>query len=1055
MNVEDWLGKDNALGIEIWNKKYRNGDESFDAWLDRVSGGKDEVKQLILQKKFLFGGRILANRGVKDRKYTLSNCYCLSPPEDSIESIFETAGKLARTFSYGGGVGIDLSKLAPRGAKVNNSAGESTGAVSFTDLYSMVTGLIGQQGRRGALMLSLSCDHPDLEEFINLKTDLNRVTKANVSVRASNHFMHCVKYDLDYELYFKRDETDDEIVATVPARKIFQTLCDANYDYGEPGILFWDDIKRGSLMDKYDGFEFAGVNPSLVSGTKVLTKDGIFSIEDLQDKVFEVPNLDNEWSIARCFLSGRDKKVIKLTFSNGEVYEATPEHRWAVLKDNNWVKTFTSDLKVGDVFPYSHINSLEYGTIGDTDEGFLVGFLFGDGSITNRKDGRKQFGFTFGDSKIKDGIMDRILRILNVKFNIQLHPTLRNRGGKDWYECSTSAKNIREYMELIGVRDKHHLPDKFYTELSEDFRKGFVDGLFSADGGVDDDTLSFTTSNAEFMNEIRKYLMWYGISGSICTHNTLLNGKLFTSKVLKISKHNAINFRETFHISRQNISEKLNSFECKRNLQSWEKVTLVAIDEVEELHDVWDITVYDTTHCFRLNGVITGNCAEQPLPAGGSCLLGSMNLAEYVYAPGKFDIRGFETDVQIAVKALNEVLNEGLPLHPLQEQRDAVKKWKQIGLGIMGLGDMLVKMGIKYGSTESFELCDDIGKKMFRSALIASANLKKGHDDWDDALIRSDMYKYHFMDMELFYPNNSQLLTIAPTGSISTMIGVSGGIEPIFAKSFTRRTVSLSGKDEYHEVYPTVIKNLMDDLNVDIDHLPDYVVTSSDIPWFSRVVMQATWQKHIDASISSTINLPEYFPKDEIMDIYLTAWELGCKGLTIFRQGCKRDAILTTDVKSKDVEPSTLVGKKRKLMTGCGSLHCTVFFDSETGDLKEVFLNRGSDGGCMSYMNAMSRLASLSLRSGCTADEVINQLKSVSTCPSYAVRKATKGDTSKGSSCPMAVANALQEMCDEMKHKDDVKSSEKSGNPCPNCGSELQFSGGCNTCPNCGWSKCD
>ena len=712
MNVEDWLGKDNALGIEIWNKKYRNGDESFDAWLDRVSGGKDDVKRLILQKKFLFGGRILANRGVKDRKYTLSNCYCLSPPEDSIESIFETAGKLARTFSYGGGVGIDLSKLAPRGAKVNNSAGESTGAVSFTDLYSMVTGLIGQQGRRGALMLSLSCDHPDLEEFINLKTDLNRVTKANVSVRASNHFMHCVKYDLDYELYFKRDETDDEIVATVPARKIFQALCDANYDYGEPGILFWDTIENDCLLSKYNDFTLSGVNP----------------------------------------------------------------------------------------------------------------------------------------------------------------------------------------------------------------------------------------------------------------------------------------------------------------------------------------------------------CAEQPLPAGGSCLLGSMNLAEYVYAPGKFDIRGFETDVQIAVKALNEVLEEGLPLHPLQEQRDAVKKWKQIGLGIMGLGDMLVKMGIKYGSTESFELCDDIGKKMFRSALIASANLKKGHDDWDDALIRSDMYKYHFMDMELFYPNNSQLLTIAPTGSISTMIGVSGGIEPIFAKSFTRRTVSLSGKDEYHEVYPTVIKNLMDDLNVDIDHLPDYVVTSSDIPWFSRVVMQATWQKHIDASISSTINLPEYFPKDEIMEIYLTAWELGCKGLTIFRQGCKRDAILTTDVKSKDVEPSTLVGKKRKLMTGCGSLHCTAFFDSQTGELKETYLSKGSTGGCNNFMIGLSRLISLSARSGCSIDEIVDQLKSTGACPSYAVRKATKGDTSLGSCCPMAVGWALSDMYDEMQSE--IKGTPKPTavtikNPCPKCGAELEFSGGCNVCKSCGWTKCD
>ena len=160
MHVEDWLGRDNKLGIDIWKKKYRFDNESFDEWLDRVSGdGPDaqSIRQLILDKKFLFGGRILANRGLQKKgiKVTYSNCYVLSPPEDSIESIFETAGKLARTFSYGGGAGLDLSKLAPRGAKINNSAEASTGAVSFTDLFSMVTGLIGQKGRRGALMLSL------------------------------------------------------------------------------------------------------------------------------------------------------------------------------------------------------------------------------------------------------------------------------------------------------------------------------------------------------------------------------------------------------------------------------------------------------------------------------------------------------------------------------------------------------------------------------------------------------------------------------------------------------------------------------------------------------------------------------------------------------------------------------------------------------------------------------------------------------------------------------------------------------------------------------------
>ena len=150
MRVEEWLGAENQIGIDIWHKKYQNGNESFDEWLDRVSGGDKAIRSLIKEKKFLFGGRILANRGLNKNgeKVTYSNCYVIAPPEDSIESIFECASKLARTFSYGGGCGIDLGKLAPRGAKIHNTAKETSGAVSFMDLYSMVTGLIGQSGRR-------------------------------------------------------------------------------------------------------------------------------------------------------------------------------------------------------------------------------------------------------------------------------------------------------------------------------------------------------------------------------------------------------------------------------------------------------------------------------------------------------------------------------------------------------------------------------------------------------------------------------------------------------------------------------------------------------------------------------------------------------------------------------------------------------------------------------------------------------------------------------------------------------------------------------------------
>ena len=136
MTIEEWLGKDNHLGIDIWNNKYRNNGEDFEAWVNRITAGNPQAAELVRQKKFLFGGRILSNRGLEQegRKVSFSNCYVVTPPEDNIESIFDCAKKLARTYSYGGGCGVDISRLAPRGARINNAAKETSGAVSFMTL---------------------------------------------------------------------------------------------------------------------------------------------------------------------------------------------------------------------------------------------------------------------------------------------------------------------------------------------------------------------------------------------------------------------------------------------------------------------------------------------------------------------------------------------------------------------------------------------------------------------------------------------------------------------------------------------------------------------------------------------------------------------------------------------------------------------------------------------------------------------------------------------------------------------------------------------------------
>lgn len=747
MTVQEWLGTENQLGQDIWERKYRYENETFDEWINRVSGGNSEIANLIKEKKFLFGGRILANRGLenKGRKISLSNCYVIEPPEDNIESIFDCAKKLARTYSYGGGCGVDISKLSPRGAKVNNAAKETTGSVSFMDLYSMVTGLIGQAGRRGALMLSLSCEHPDLEEFIGIKSDLDRVTKANISIRITDKFMAAVKNKTPFTLSFTRLETGETITKEIDAYEMFHKMCEMNWDYAEPGMLFWDRINNWNLLSCDDEFEYAGTNP----------------------------------------------------------------------------------------------------------------------------------------------------------------------------------------------------------------------------------------------------------------------------------------------------------------------------------------------------------CAEEPLPAGGSCLLGSINLAEFACDTG-FDFESFKHCVKSSVIALNEVLDEGLPLHPLKEQRESVYDWRQIGLGIFGLADLLIKLGIKYGSPEAIDLCDMIGHTMADMAIKTSAVLAKEYGVYPkykpEAVEQSAFYSKNALGetkelVESFGLRNSQLLTIAPTGSLSTMIGVSGGIEPIFANYYTRKTESLKGHDEYYKVYTPIVKEYMEKHGLkDDSELPDYFVTAQTLDYKNRIYMQSIWQSHIDASISSTVNVPNDFTVEQVEGLYMTAWDAGLKGVTIFRDGCKRAGILTIKENVEDIveKPHRLergmiikaddncIGKKRTLRTGCGTLHCEAFFDPDNGQLLETYFSKGSSGGCNNFMIGLSRMISLAARGGIDVYSIVDQLKSSGTCPSYAVRTATKHDTSKGSSCPVAIGNALLEMYEEMMDEvgfSDIEEKELevitpkivpvSKAKCPQCGGELVFEGGCNTCKNCGWSKCD
>lgn len=733
MEINEWLNE-NQLSLDIFNKKYRNDGETLDNFFERVSHNYEPVKKLIQNKKFVFGGRILASRGISDRKVTYSNCYVITPPEDNLESIFETASKLAKTYSYGGGCGVDVSKLAPKGAAIHNAAKTTSGAISFMDFYSHVTGLIGQAGRRGALMLSIDCNHPDLEDFINLKTEADICTKANISVRISDEFMQAVVDDKEWTMDFCREEYGEHITKTKKAKELFKLLALRNWEWAEPGILYWDRIQNYNLLDN-TGFKYAGVNP----------------------------------------------------------------------------------------------------------------------------------------------------------------------------------------------------------------------------------------------------------------------------------------------------------------------------------------------------------CAEEPLPAGGSCLLGSLNLAEFVKNPFKknaaIDYDALEDAVHIAIVGLNQVLIEGLNLHPLEEQRNSVGDWRQIGLGTMGLGDMLIKMGIRYGSEESLKIIEEVYRTIAVESIRQSLELAKAHGCYKkcekEKLVESNFIKNLKLDETMLNDireyglYNSQLLTCAPTGSIGTMLDISTGVEPYFALQYTRKTQSLDGKDTFYKVNVKIVNDYIEATGANANELPEYFVTSADIAPIDRIKVQGALQKYIDASISSTINLPKEATVEDVYNIYLNAWKYGLKGVTVYRSGCKREGILTTDKKVDEIinakapkRPKNLEAdlhlvkaKGRQFIVLVGLLNGKPYevwafepnmnisvsphkgvitknskmhygFKSDILEIKDLQLKNDDI-----EEKAATLYASMLLRHGVNIKYII---------------KTTKKVDDNITSFTSALCRVLNKYVP----------AEVTGNKCPECGGDIINEGGCEHCSSCGWSKC-
>lgn len=420
-----------------------------------------------------------------------------------------------------------------------------------------------------------------------------------------------------------------------------------------------------------------------------------------------------------------------------------------------------------------------------------------------------------------------------------------------------------------------------------------------------------------------------------------------------------------------------------------------------------------------------------------------------------------------------------MPKHPLKEQRDSVKDWRQIGLGIFGLADALIKMQIKYGN-DSISFIHQMGEVLINESLFQSAILAKDfgtYPKYNELVLKSDFFKFVTTSrpdvvevVKKYGLRNSQLLTCAPTGSLASLLNTSGSAESIFATSYNRRTMSLHDKETTYKVYPKIIKEFIDKGYTE-DNLPEYIVTAHEIPYKERIAVQAALNKWIDASISSTCNVPESISVEEIADLYTHAWKLGCKGVTIWRDNCKRAAILTTSSESKPVEPSikfnsispvsrkkigTTMGATHCKKCACGTLYITTNLDKD-GNLVEVFSHTSKGGICQANLNAVTRMISLNLRSGVTIDEVVDQLKGIH-CPACQMVKA-KGGTVDGLSCPDIMSRTIKEFTTSgwsvcQKYDEDEHPKKHEGPVCPECGEPVIATSGCVQCNSCGWSKC-
>jgi len=878
---------------QLHQEKYRDENQSYLEHCSTLAKNlafnethKIKIEDAIKNKRFLAAGRVQAALGATEREVSPFNCSVSQRIDDSMQSIMAALSNAAQILRLGTGIGYNFSHLRPKGAEIRKLKTESSGPLSFMRMFDVMASTIASSGhRRGAQMGIMNVDHPDIEAFIDAKMQPGAYRQFNLSVGVTDKFMAAVENGSDHILSFA-----GQTYRTVKARKLWEKITNNAYNSAEPGIIFIDRLNQTNNLHYCENIE--ATNPSMPAGTLVHTNLGVLPIEKLEGQKFKIKSMDGVWAEAKCFLSGKSKKLIELNFGGGRTIQSTPEHKWPVLKNGQYENILTSELKEGDLIPANRNEDMGHNLRTDLsyEDGFITGMVFGNGAYNIRKDNGKAYisvHFNKEDWDLHEITAD----YFDVNINTQMD------------ECIVgihSDEQARAFIDKVGLTfgDKSILPNTVWNS-NDNFTKGFVDGLITTDGHIDipGRRIVLTNKNHNVIKEFSILLGFYGVLSTFRDSKVKFNDKIYNRTDLTLSKNNIKRFINVFKITGFRKNDTLKYLTTRWQFTHGRSNILTthnkicAITEVNP-QDVWDISVNHNQHVFPTQWGYTGNCSEQPLPPYGLCLLGSFNLVSYLSLQNdgsyNFNYPLYMSDIDTFVEAYDNIFDKSIYAIP-EHKEEAINK-RRMGLGLTGIANAieLLTGRASYGEPDFIAHLDRICSVLTYQAYTKSADLAKERGAFN-------YYKEEYNDSKFIATlplsvrnkirdsgiRNSHLISYAPCGTISQCAGnISSGVEPVFYYQVSRDVYMKDGK----------INITLNDYNYRTFNFKGKTLEQCSVR--DHLNVARVIQKYTDSAVSKTVNVASNCSYEDYEQIYKDAYKMGLKGITVYKPNEIRGAVI-------------------------------------------------------------------------------------------------------------------------------------------------------------------